>query len=74
MNRAVMSRLPAGNGTQQLLLLHPNSCSVIYILQQNGSHEHEIMREEISSEAESACSATLSSEGETHSAHEIPKV
>jgi hypothetical protein len=34
MNRAVMSRLPAGNGTQQLLLLlllHPNSCSVIYI-------------------------------------------
>jgi hypothetical protein len=28
-----MSRLPAGNGTQQLLLLllHPSSCSVIYI-------------------------------------------
>ncbi len=63
--------------------MEPNSCccccctpapAPLYILQQNGSHEHEIMREEISSEAESACSATLSSEGETHSAHEIPKV
>lgn len=62
--------------------MEPNSCccystptpAPLYILQQNGSHEHEIMREEISSEAESARSATLSSEGEAHSAHEIPKV
>ncbi len=64
--------------------MEPNSCcccccctptpAPLYILQQNGSHEHEIMREEISYEAESACSATLSSEGEAHSAHEIPKV
>jgi hypothetical protein len=61
--------------------MEPNSCycctptpAPLYVLQQNGSHEHEIMREEISSEAESASSATLSSEGEAHSAHEIPKV